>query len=206
MRVNGTAAGAVAEAAATVGAMSVQISTNEVFDGDRDRPYGEDDATNPRNAYGAAKLRGEQLVMAANPRSLVVRTAWLFGPGGVNFVTKILGAAARALEASQSLRVVDDEWGNPTWTPFLAEDIRALVERGVTGIVHLAGEPATSRFGWARAFLDRGVEIEPISMREFQRASRVPQRAVLSTSKAQSLGIAERAWEAPSLELAADHA
>ncbi len=203
MEINGVAAGSVAGVAARAGALSVQISSNEVFDGARDEPYTEDDDTNPINPYGASKRRGEELVLAANPRSLVVRTAWLFGPGGVNFVTKILAAAWRAREASEPLRVVDDEWGNPTWTPFLAVDIRALVDQDVTGIVHLAGEPATSRFGWARAFLDRDVEIEPISMREFQRASRVPPRAVLSTAKARGIGLPSRGWETPSLELTA---
>ena len=195
--------GSVAWVAARAGALSVQISSNEVFDGARDEPYTEDDDTNPINPYGASKRRGEELVLAANPRSLVVRTVWLFGPGGVNFVTKILAASERAREASEPLRVVDDEWGNPTWTPFLAVDIRALVDQDVTGIVHLAGEPPTTRFGWARAFLPDEVDIRPISMREFQRASRVPPRAVLSTSKARGIGLPSRGWEIPSLELTA---
>jgi dTDP-4-dehydrorhamnose reductase len=206
LRINGEAAGAVAEAAAGAGALSVQISTNEVFDGSDERPYGEEDATNPRNPYGVSKLRGEELVLAANPRSVVVRTAWLFGPGGTNFVTKILAAAERARSAGKPLRVVDDEWGNPTWTPFLAEDVRALVEAGANGIYHLAGEPATSRLGWARAFLGDGAPIEPISMAEFPRASRVPPRAILSTQKARGIGLPERGWEAPSRELAAGDA
>lgn len=199
MQVNGLAAGAVAEAAARAGALSVQVSTNEVFDGELDRAYTEDDEPNPINPYGASKRRGEELVRAANPRALVVRTAWLFGPGGVSFVTKILAAAERA----RPLRVVDDEWGNPTWTPFLADDILALVEHGARGVFHLAGQPPVSRFGWARAFLDRGVEIEAIKLREFQRASRVPPRAVLSTGKAAAIGLPERGWKAPSVEVAA---
>jgi dTDP-4-dehydrorhamnose reductase len=202
LRINGEAAGAVAEAAARAGALSVQISTNEVFDGLRDTPYAEDDATSPRNPYGASKLRGEELTRAANPRSIVVRTAWLFGPGGTNFVTKILAAADRARVAGEPLRVVEDEWGNPTWTPHLADDVRALVEADASGIYHLAGEPATSRLGWARSFLGETLTIEPIGMAEFQRASRVPPRAVLSTAKARGVGLPERGWAAPSLELA----
>ena len=207
MQINGEAAGAVARAAALAGALSVQISTNEVFDGSLNRPYAEDAATNPINPYGASKLRGEELVLSVNPRSLVVRTAWLFGPGGTNFVTKILAAVARAREAGQPLRVVDDEWGNPTWTPFLADDVRDLVTRAVApGIYHLAGEPAATRFGWARAFLGDEAEIEAISMTEFQRASRVPPRAVLSTAKAHGIGLPERGWAEPSMELARQHA
>ncbi len=117
MRINGEAAGAVAAAGAAAGALSVQISTNEVFDGELDRPYAEDDEPSPINPYGASKLAGERAVATANPRHLIVRTAWLFGPRGTNFVTKILAAAERARAAGEPLRVVDDEWGNPTWTP-----------------------------------------------------------------------------------------
>ncbi|MEO8509802.1 MAG: dTDP-4-dehydrorhamnose reductase [Chloroflexota bacterium] len=204
LRINGEAAGAVAAAAARAGALSVQISTNEVFDGLRETPYAEDDPTDPRNPYGASKLRGEELTRAANPRSIVVRTAWLFGPGGTNFVTKILAAADRARVAGEPLRVVDDEWGNPTWTPFLADDVRALVDVGAGGIYHLGGEPATSRLGWARTFLGETMPIESISMRDFQRASRVPPRAVLSTAKAQALGLPPRGWAAPSLAVAGE--
>lgn len=202
LRINGVAAGAVAEAAARAGALSVQISTNEVFDGASDRPYVEDDATNPLNPYGASKLRGEELVLRANPRAVVVRTAWLFGPGGTNFVTKIISAAERARGAGEPLRVVDDEWGNPTWTPFLADDVRSLVDADVSGIYHLAGEPATTRFGWARSFVGDRVQIDAISMAEFPRASRVPPRAVLSTANARGVGLPQRGWAGPSNELA----
>lgn len=192
-RINGEAAGAVARTAAEAGAMIVQISTNEVFDGTLDRPYTEEDQANPINPYGASKLAGERAVAAANPRHLIVRTAWLFGPRGTDFVTKILAAAERARAASEPLRVVDDEWGNPTWAPWLADAIAALVSdtrRVTAGVWHLAGEPPTSRWGWANHVLkDVDVQILPITLAEYARPSQPPRRAILDTSRARAFGL-----------------
>jgi len=194
MRINGDAAGEVAGAAATAGALIVQISTNEVFDGTLHRPYTEEDQANPINPYGVSKLAGERAVAAANPQHLIVRTAWLFGPRGTDFVTKILAAAERAHAAREPLRVVADEWGNPTWTPWLADAIAALVShpRSMDARVwHLAGEPPTSRRGWAdRVLKDVEVQILPISLTKFARPSQPPKRAVLDTRRARAIGLA----------------
>ena len=193
MRVNGEAAGAVAAAAAAAGALIVQISTNEVFDGRLGRPYAEEDEPNPINPYGASKLAGERAVASANPRHLIARTAWLFGPRGSNFVTKILAAADRARAAEEPLRVVDDEWGNPTWTPWLADTIATLISdpaRRDASVWHLAGEPPTSRRGWATHLLrDVDVEILPITLAEYSRPSRPPERAILDTRRARAIGL-----------------
>lgn len=195
MQVNGYAAGAVAAAAAVAGALIVQISSNEVFDGSRDRPYTEIDAANPINPYGASKLAGERLVAGRNARHLIVRTAWLFGPGGRNFVTKLQSAADRAQLQSVPLRVVSDEWGNPTWAPWLAEVIATSATAQPPGVLHLAGEPPATRMDWARVILDsRSIRLEPISIDEYVRPSRVPPRAVLSTSLAASRGITPASW------------
>jgi len=203
MRINGEGAGAVARAAAEAGALIVQISTNEIFDGTLDRPYVEDDEPNPINPYGASKLAGEHAVARANPGHLIVRTAWLFGPGGTNFVTKILAAADRASAASAPLRVVSDEWGNPTWVPTLADAASACVQQGVSGVLHLAGQPATTRFEWARLALKaRPVRLRPMESREYVRPSLAPKRAVLSTSLADSYGIPRIFWRQPTLEMA----
>ncbi|HEX7104233.1 MAG TPA: NAD(P)-dependent oxidoreductase [Nitrolancea sp.] len=183
MALNGDAAGEVARVGATAGALVVQISTNEVFDGLSDRPYTEHDEPNPINAYGASKLRGEELTIAATDRSLVVRTAWLFGPGGTNFVTKIIAAAERALSEARPLSVVDDEWGNPTWAPDLASAIVEAVDRGRTGVIHLAGMPPATRFAWAEVCLDAvplKIQMLGVPGSSFRRASRVPPRATLS--------------------------
>lgn len=186
MRINGEGAGRVAEIAASCDAMVIQISTNEVFDGTRTEPYSETDEPNPVNAYGRSKLAGEQAVAAANPRHLVIRTAWLFGPGGTNFVTKIVAAGRRAAAAGEPLRLVEDEIGNPTWTPDLADVVvRSATDGSHQGIVHAAGNPAVSRLGWARVALEAaGIapEVQPVELASFERASTPPTRAVLTPS------------------------
>lgn len=211
MQINGVAAGRVAEAAAAGGALSVQISTNEVFDGTAAHAYREDDEPNPINPYGASKLAGERAVMGANPRHLIVRTAWIFGPGGRNFPSKIIQAAARERAAGEPLRVVADEIGNPTWAPDLANAIRAAVMallggQLTPGALHICGEPPVSRFGWAEHILEAtpDVILEPISAAAFARASRAPLRAVLATDKARALGIGPLDWSAPTSRYAAD--
>ena len=200
LRINGDAAGAVARTAAARGAIAIQVSTNEVFDGTADRPYREDDATNPINPYGASKLAGERQVAAAGPRHLIVRTAWLYGPGGGNFPAKIRAAADRMAAQGAPLRVVADEWGNPTDVRWLAPAIRELLEQSLAGaapfgIHHLAGSPPTSRLEWARACL-RGHEVvlEPIRLDEYPRDSLVPPHAVLDVTLAASLGIEPFDW------------
>ena len=211
MQINGIAAGRVAEAAAAGGALSVQISTNEIFDGMSTRAYREDDDPNPINPYGASKLAGERAVIGANPRHLIVRTSWIFGPGGRNFPSKIIQAAARQRAEGEPLRVVADELGNPTWAPDLATAIRAAVMAFLggqlaPGALHICGEPPVSRFGWAEHILEgmQGVTLARISAAAFPRASRVPLRAVLATDKARTLGIGPLDWSAPTSRYAAD--
>lgn len=208
---NGDAAGHVAAAAAASGALAVQISSNEVFDGLADRPYAEDDEPNPINPYGSSKLAGERLVAAANPRHLIVRTAWIFGPGSSNFPTKILEIGVRQRAAGKPLRVVIDEIGNPTWAPDLARAIHTAVSavrdgRLAAGTIHLCGEPPVSRFDWAARILRAvpGVELVPIAAADYPRASQVPLRAVLATDKARSLGVDVIDWTHPTDRYAAE--
>jgi dTDP-4-dehydrorhamnose reductase len=203
MRINGDAAGEVARASASAGALIVQISTNEVFDGALGRGYTEHDQPNPINPYGASKLAGERAVAKANPRHLVVRTAWLYGPGDRNFPGKIRLAANRMVADGLPLRVVADEWGNPTDVRWLAPATVRLVDlvtagAGGFGTYHLAGIPPTSRLEWARAILrDSPVEIQPMRLDEYLRDSRVPPRAVLDVSRAAALGIEPFDWRVP---------
>jgi len=211
LRINGEAAGYVAEAAAACGALAVQVSTNEVFDGSQESPYAEDDAVNPINPYGESKLAGERAVAAATGRHLIVRTAWLFGPGGTNFPGKIIAAALRQRAAGELLRVVADEIGNPTWTPDLAEGMRAAVTavvdgRLAPGTLHLCGQPPISRYGWAEQILRpmSDAVLVPIQAAEFTRASRSPRRAVLSTARAELIGVGPFDWRGPSERYAAD--
>jgi dTDP-4-dehydrorhamnose reductase len=206
MELNGAAPGRLARATADGGTLFVQISTNEVFDGQAQRPYTEDDPTSPINPYAASKLAGEQAVARAGGEHLIVRTAWVFGPGGTNFPSRILRAALGARDRGEPLRVVADELGNPTWAPDLAQRIRAAVEAGLRGMVHLAGEPPASRFEWAAAVLRDlpAVELRPITQAEYPRPSAVPPRAVLDMSRARAAGLAPMDWRPASTTYASE--
>ncbi len=150
--VNRDGAANVASGAAAVGARMVHVSTDYVFDGQAPldpagtaRAYLESDPTGPRTAYGAGKLEGEQLVLRASRRHTVARTAWLFGLGGRNFAETMLSLAGER----EAVRVVADQVGCPTWTGHLAPALLGLVEREVTGLVHLAGTGFVSWNGFA---------------------------------------------------------
>jgi len=198
MRINGMGAGAVAEVGAEAGALVIQVSTNEVFDGLEHRAYAEDDATNPINPYGASKLAGERVVAEVTDRYLIVRTAWLFGPDR-GFPARITAAADRAAALGEPLAVVDDEWGNPTPARELATVIAAAANLAMADpdlrVLHLAGEPPASRYGWAEEILgDHPVAIRPTRQAEFFRDSRVPSHAVLALDQARSLGLPAIGW------------
>ncbi len=198
MLINGEAAGAVAAAAARAGALIVQISTNEVFDGTLDRPYTEEDEPNPINPYGASKLRGEQLTVSRGERHLIVRTSWVHGGGGDDFPAKIKKAAQRA-SPSQPLKVVADEWSNPTRVDWLAWAIERLIGLRASlpdeaDVYHLAGSPPATRFTWARDILGPTIPLVRIAADQYPRPSAVPRRAVLDVTRAASVGIPPGTW------------
>ncbi len=194
MRINGQGTAHVAEACRRTGATLCCISTNEVFDGTLGRPYREDDPTSPANPYGASKLAAEREATARVEHLFIVRIAWLFAPGERNFPAKIIEKA----DELGRLKVVDDEVSNPTYAPHLAEAIEALVQTRRYGIYHLTNEGFCSRFAFARAILDasgRGhVPVDPISLRNFLRASSPPPFAPLENVRAAALGITLPPW------------
>jgi dTDP-4-dehydrorhamnose reductase len=150
--VNATGAGTVAAAAAAAGALVIQISTDYSFDGTATEPYTESSPTSALGAYGRSKLAGEIAVMQAAPGAwTIVRSAWLFGPHGKNFVDTILRLGAERDEIS----VVDDQVGCPTYTGHLATGLVEVAERRLTGIVHLAGGGSCSWYDLAVAALER---------------------------------------------------
>jgi dTDP-4-dehydrorhamnose reductase len=130
--VNGLGARNAAQAAAEAGAAVLAVSTDYVFPGDATRPYREYDPVGPHSVYGASKLAGEMAVREVNPRHVVVRTAWLYGRGGTNFVDSILAGARKG----EPLRVVDDQRGSPTSTADLAEALVRLAGAGQYGTYH----------------------------------------------------------------------
>jgi dTDP-4-dehydrorhamnose reductase len=205
MELNGAAPGRVAAAAAKESARFVQISTNEVFDGESEVPYDEDAEPRPINPYGVSKLAGERAVAAATADHLIVRTAWIFGPGGRNFPSKIVTAAQRAMERGDPLRVVDDEFGNPTWAPDLADAIVAAIAAGARGILHVAGEPPTTRYEWAREVLGGmpGLELAPMKLADYPRPAPVPARAILGLEREAAMGLGPLDWRPPTGRYAA---
>jgi dTDP-4-dehydrorhamnose reductase len=192
--INGYGAQNVSIAALESNAAIVQVSTNEVFDGTRNAPYMEYDNRAAINAYGKSKIIGERGAAAVNPRHYIVRTAWLFAHGGKNFIQAILNVA----ELGKSLRVVTDEVANPTYTDDLADAIIQLIATGRYGTYHLTNNGACSRYNFARYALDRAgyadVPIQPISSREWVRASIPPTYAALQNNAAKTVGITLRDW------------
>jgi dTDP-4-dehydrorhamnose reductase len=160
--VNADGAGNLARASARVGVPLLHISTDYVFDGvapldadGNERPYVESDPTGPRSVYGSTKLEGERRVLAASPRHTVVRTAWLYGVDGPNFVETMLRLAGER----EAVQVVTDQVGSPTWSGHLAPAVLGLLERQVSGLAHLTGAGEVSWNGFTQEIF-RQAEIE----------------------------------------------
>lgn len=187
MAVNAQGARAVARACAEAGAHLVHLSTDFVFDGQSDRPYREDDPPGPLSAYARSKLAGERLTLEALPGALIVRTAWLFGAGRVNFVDKVLAQGRRG----EPFPVVSDQVGSPTYAPDLAEALLDLGRRWVAGVLHVVNQGQASRLEMARFCLGAaGLEpalAQPVTSAELGLPARRPAYSVLDAGRAASL-------------------
>jgi dTDP-4-dehydrorhamnose reductase len=182
MSINGEAVGHLAGACNAAGALLIQVSTDYVFSGDARRPYVEDDPVAPRSAYGRSKLRGEELARTAD-RHLILRTAWLYGHGGRNFVETMRGLIASGRE---SLRVVDDQLGCPTFCDDLSRVILELVEAGIVGTLHAVNSGHTSWHGFSveiARLLGSSIPVLPVSTSEYPRPAPRPAYSVLDTSR-----------------------
>jgi len=186
--VNATGAGNLARACAELGIPLVHVSTDYVFDGAATRPYREDDPVGPIGAYGESKAEGERLVLAAG--GTVARTSWVFSAAD-GFVQRILARLA----TEPTVEVVDDRHGCPTWIEDLADVLVMLARRPPGGILHVAGEGATTWYGLALA-IARAAGIDPARILPVRSAptDRRPRFSVLDTTKLRSLGIAPRPW------------
>lgn len=178
-RVNALGSRNVAVACQEAGAACCYISTDYVFDGEKPDPYTEFDAPNPLSCYGASKLAGERYVQTLMPRHWIVRSSWLFGPGGKNFVKTILAKA----RAGEGLRVVDDQVGSPTYTHDLARAISRLISGPYYGIWHLTNSGSCSWYRFAAAILEnaglKGTRLEPISSKDLGRPAPRPRNSIL---------------------------
>lgn len=193
-KVNALAVRNIALAARNVGAQLVHYSTDYVFDGMAGRPYIEEDPTHPLGAYAVSKLAGELYAQAYIEAPLVIRTCGVFGPEGLrtargNFIEMMLKLAA----GDKPVRVVEDFVVSPTYAPALAERTADLIERGVTGIIHIGGGVPISWYDWAKMiFAAAGVSpnLQATNSREFPTAARRPKFSALSNAKLESLGVA----------------
>lgn len=181
MQVNGEGVAFLALVTREIGAKLVQVSTDYVFDGSKGSPYREDDLQQPLNIYGESKLAGE-LNVDINPDNLLVRTQWLYGLHGKNFVETMLKLGQEKTE----LTVVDDQIGSPTWTMDLARGIIALIDKDCRGTYHCANSGHTSWNGFAKAIFDEAglpVQVLPMTTEQLNRPARRPLYSTLDCSK-----------------------
>lgn len=196
LAVNAAGPGALARAAAEVGARMVHVSTDYVFSGAGSTPYEVDSPTGPRSVYGASKLEGERRVRAALQEHYVVRTAWVYGATGANFVK----AMARLESCREHVDVVDDQRGSPTWSAELAAGLVALARCGAPyGTYHATGGGETTWCGLARAvFAELGADparVRPCSSAQFSRPAPRPAYSVLSNRSWTEAGLTPlRPW------------
>jgi len=194
--VNVVAVGALAALCRQLDATLVHVSTDYVFSGKGIRPYREDDPVDPVNAYGRAKLMGERRAFEEGREVLIVRTSWVFGLGGVNFVDTIL---KKVESGARDLSVVNDQIGRPTFVADVARAIRQLVEKRVTGVVHFANAGEATWHELASEALAREghteVLMRPVPTSELARPARRPRWSVLDTALYERLtGAAPRSW------------
>lgn len=193
MAVNGVAPGVLAGEAAALDIPIIHLSTDYVFSGDKADPYVETDPTGPTGVYGASKLVGEKAVAAANPRHLILRTAWVYSVYGANFVKTML----RLAETRDEIGVVSDQWGNPTSAHDIADGILRIAKRLDTdwdidgwGTYHLAAAGDTSWAGFARHILDTSgrqggphARVRDIATADYPTKARRPANSRLDTAK-----------------------
>jgi len=193
MAVNGLGTERVAKASAAIGARLIVLSTDYIFDGSKELPYLETDVPHPLNAYGLSKLEGERRALAACPNTLIVRTAWLYGHAGKNFVKTIMRLAGE----QQELRVVADQRGCPTHAGDLADALGRVLELDVRGIVHATGSGDCTWYEFAQAIVrlsGHTTPVRPITTAETGRPARRPVYTVLANHRLAAEGITLPHW------------
>jgi dTDP-4-dehydrorhamnose reductase len=205
-RVNGHGAGNLAIAAAATGALLVHYSTDYIFDGQKQSAYIEEDTPNPQNVYGRSKLMGETLIREHCPNHLILRTSWLFGKNGNNFIRTVVGAARKG----NPLRVVNDQQGNPTYSKDLAATTLTMIKTGCRATYHVTNsgsctwyELASNALVWAGM---ADISVIPVSTSEFPRPAPRPSNSVLANARLQREGLPPmRPWQAAAREYVEHH-
>lgn len=183
----------VADAAKLVGATMIYISTDYVFDGKKETEYQVDDQTNPQNEYGRAKLAGEEAVRQTLSNYYIIRTSWVFGEYGKNFVYTML----RLAETHDTLTVVNDQVGRPTWTKTLAEFMLYAVDHEIKfGTYQLSNEGSCTWYEFASEILkDTDTKVLPVTSAEFPQKAYRPEHSVMSLDKTEGTGFKIPTWE-----------
>ena len=184
----------VAEAAKAAGSTLIYISTDYVFDGKKkDGMYQVDDTTNPLSEYGRTKLLGEKAVQETMDNYYIIRTSWVFGIYGHNFIYTMQNLA----KTHDRLTVVNDQFGRPTWTRTLAEFMTFVIEKNAPfGVYHLSNENSCSWYEFAKEILkDTNVEVAPVTSEEYPQKATRPQYSIMDLSKAKALGFEIPTWQ-----------
>jgi dTDP-4-dehydrorhamnose reductase len=193
--INTEAAALLATECALAGVKLIHISTDYVFDGEKGVAYEVSDQTNPINVYGQSKLAGEKAVLATHLKAVIVRTAWLYSEFGDNFQTRIIHAAKARLAENQPLRVVDDQWGSPTYAPHLVQFLLQLITKLESyhgQVLHCSDGRVMSRFEQAQEILIKAVErgeikklphIEAACTKDYPALAKRPINSALKASK-----------------------
>ena len=192
-KVNAIGTKTIADAAEAHGAVMVYISTDYVFDGNNSKEYTEIDQANPQNEYGRMKYEGEQWVQNICSKYYIIRTSWVFGEFGNNFVYTML----RLAKTHPVLTVVDDQIGRPTWTRTLAAFMLHLLDTdAVFGLYHLSNDGSCSWYEFACEILkDYDVEVKPVSSAEYPQKAYRPKHSIMDLSKAKATGFQIPTWK-----------
>ncbi|MFH1549003.1 MAG: dTDP-4-dehydrorhamnose reductase [Planctomycetota bacterium] len=194
-QVNADGPAYLAEACDNIDARLIHISTEYVFDGAKDEPYVEDDAANPISEYGKSKAAGERAIVKRLRNHVILRTSWLYGPDGKNFVDTVLKLA----DEKDEITMVNDQRGAPTYTPDLAEGIYRVCKSDITGIYHLAGAGYCTWYEFAETALDlkgKKLKMRPVTTDQLDRPAKRPLNCMLDCSKIErDAGIKLRPWQ-----------
>lgn len=195
--VNAEGVANVAEACAEHKTVLIHISTDYVFDGNTNISYSEDNFTNPQGVYGASKLKGEELALSLNPKTVVIRTSWLYSEFNRNFVKTMLNL----FSSKDELGIVSDQFGQPTNANDLAEAVMKIIETEpkTYGVFHFSNYPETSWFGFAEKiaeFSDSKIKLNAITTEQFPTPAKRPKRSTMSLDKIEeTYGIEPKHWE-----------
>jgi len=198
MAVNSEGTRNVAQACAEIGARVIYYSTDYVFDGEKASAYVEDDIPNPGTVYGQSKLAGERAVQEQVDNHLILRIAWVYGQQGKNFVKTMIRLGQQQLEKSSRrekvapLRVVDDQFGNPTWTVEICHQTSALLETDLKGVYHSTSGGEVSWYRFSQDIfesLGMAIDVQPCTTEEFPRPAPRPGRSSLENVRLKTAGL-----------------